>query len=245
MLKLQFSPGRDNSKLRKLSDLTGKRVYSFSLLSGHSCPFANKCRSMAVETDNGRRIMDGPNTEFRCFSASQEVLFTGVYNQRKANFDLLRNFKSVDDLTNCIIASFPEKAEIVRIHVAGDFYSPNYFKAWTNVARSIPSVLFYAYTKSLRYWTKYRDKIPSNLMLTASYGGTDDELIAQHGLRYSQVVAYSHVADSLGLVVDNDDSHAALPEHKNTSFALVVHGTQPAGTEYAKAVAAQRKAVNS
>ena len=51
----------------------GRKVYSLDLLSGYSCPFAEQCLSKAVEVDGKRTIKDGPKTEFRCFSASQEV----------------------------------------------------------------------------------------------------------------------------------------------------------------------------
>ena len=71
--------------------LEGKKVYSFDLLSGFSCPFAKECLSKATENSEGKRtIKDGPHTKFRCFSASQEVQYTGVYNRRKNNFDSLR-----------------------------------------------------------------------------------------------------------------------------------------------------------
>lgn len=248
MGQLRFSPGSANSKLKKLEKLTGRKVYSFSLLSGHSCPFADKCQSRAVEDDNGKRhILDGMHTEFRCFSASQEVMYDGVYRQRRDNFDVVRSIRNLKELTNCIAASVPNKAEIVRVHVAGDFYNPRYFVAWMRAAALFPDKLFYAYTKSLAYWLRHADEVPSNFSLTASYGGLGDELIAKHGLRYSQVVGSEDEAASIGLVVDNDDSHAALPDYRDTSFALVVHGTQPKGGKYSQVVNARRhgKTVNA
>ena len=53
----------------------GRKIYSLDLLSGHSCPFANECLSKAVTVDYSgkRKVVDGPNTKFRCFSASQEA----------------------------------------------------------------------------------------------------------------------------------------------------------------------------
>ena len=58
--------------------LTDKRkIYSLDLLSGYSCPHADECLSKAVVQPNGKRkIKDGKNTKFRCFSASQEVQYT-------------------------------------------------------------------------------------------------------------------------------------------------------------------------
>ena len=73
----------------------GKKVYSFDLLSGHNCPFANECHSRVIVNNEGKKkIQDGPNTLFRCFSASQEVLFTAVYNMRKANSDALHGLSA-------------------------------------------------------------------------------------------------------------------------------------------------------
>ena len=69
--------------------------------------------------------------------------------------------------------SLPKNAGIVRIHVAGDFFSADYMQAWYNVAMSNPTVLFYAYTKSLTYWNNVVNEMPilNNFVLTASYGG--------------------------------------------------------------------------
>jgi hypothetical protein len=37
------------------------------------------------------------------------------------------------------------------------------------------------------------------------------------------------------LEVDHDDSHAAIPDNRNKSFALIIHGTQPAKPKVKKA----------
>src|SRR5262249_54635561 len=39
----------------------------------------------------------------------------------------------------------------VRIHVAGDFFSADYVRAWAAVARACPQTRFYAYTRSWRH----------------------------------------------------------------------------------------------
>jgi len=45
-------------------------------------------------------------------------------------------------------------------------------------------------------------------------------------------------AVDLGLFIDHDDSHAANPTWRDESFALLIHGTQPKGTEAATALKA-------
>ena len=98
---LKFSKANAKTQALKqvpeLQKFLGKRgrktakVYSLDLLSGYSCPFAEKCLSRAIVMSNGKRIIkDGKNTEFRCFSASQEAQYTDTFNLRKHNFDALR-----------------------------------------------------------------------------------------------------------------------------------------------------------
>lgn len=253
-MSVKFSPA--NSKLKNLYGVEslkkwtiGKKIYSFDMLSGHGCPFANECLSKAVEVDGKRKIQDGPNTIYRCFSASQEVLYSNVYNLRKNNFDAMRsiatnvnlsNDEKIDTMSSELQSSTPKKTGIVRIHVGSDFFNPLYFRAWLRVAQVRPDVLFYAYTKSLKYWIENRAEVDrtENFVLTASRGGRLDNLIDKAGLRSSVVVYSVAQAEKLGLEIDHDDSHAADPTKRNQNFALLIHGSQPPGSEAGKAVRA-------
>lgn len=234
---VKFSNGEHNAKLRKLAKKLKAKVYTFSLLSGHTCPYAKECHSKAVQFPDGKwHIQDGPDTLFRCFSASQDVLFPSLREQRIFNTKILDVAAlPMGDMQagNVILNSLPHDAEIVRIHVGGDFKTQSYFDAWCLVANTRPDITFYAYTKSLPFWVKRLDRIPSNLHLTASYGGHRDELIAKHNLRFSKVVFSKTEAKKLGLEIDYDDSHAA---QAGPSFALLLHGTQPKNTPAAAAL---------
>ena len=240
---LKFS--KANAKTQALANdaelaeyLQGNRkIYSLDLLSGWSCPHAKDCLSKAIVQDNGKRkIKDGKDTQFRCFSASQEVQYTNVYNSRKHNFDLLRNLH-FEDMVELLNGSLPKNAGIVRIHVAGDFFSQQYMEAWYTVALLNPKILFYAYTKSLRFWLAINEfPILHNFVLTASYGGTHDHIIDEFNLRSTKVVFSEAEAEELGLAIDHDDSHAAKPSLRDNSFALLIHGTQPAGSEASTAL---------
>lgn len=218
---LKFSPG--NAKL--------KGIPSMSLLSGHACPFANKCYAR-VDLVTGK-IIDGPDTEFRCFSATQENIFPSVRKQRQHNFELLRKLKTKEAMVEVIQQSLPFNVRIIRLHVAGDFFNQTYFDAWTEIARKNPDVIFYAYTKSLQYWVNRIGTLPENFRLTASKGGKLDNLIQEYNLKYAQVVFSNEEAEELGLEVDHDDSHAYGGSDK--SFGLLIHGTQKAGSKASKA----------
>lgn len=222
---LSFQKG--NAKL-------GKQIYTFSLPSGFTCPFAKDCLSKANRVTG--KIQDGPDTQFRCFSASQEAVYPVVRNSRWNNFNIIKEAIANGSLIDTIVSSLPKKATVVRIHVAGDFFSQTYFDAWLEVAKRLPLVTFYAYTKSIDYWIARINDIPSNFKLNASYGGKHDSLIEQYNLKYAKVV-YS-VAEANDLVIDHDDTSAYM---QNNSFALLLHGTQPKGSQAAKALNVLRK----
>ena len=238
-----------NAKLKALYDVpelerwleNNRKVYSFDLLSGWSCPMAKDCLSKVVQLDVGRRIKDGPHTQFRCFSASQEATFPSAYNKRKANFDALKSLQTTYGMAKIISEAMPKNLGICRIHVAGDFFNDKYFWAWRLVAAWNPDRLFYAYTKSLQFWLDARDEIPDNFVLTASRGGRQDHLIDEHNLRESKVVFSEAEADALGYEIDHTDEHAAIPEIRDESFALLIHGVQPKGSEAADAIKQLKK----
>ena len=230
---LKFSPAKSNAKLAAL----GGVVYTFSLPSGWSCPGAKDCLSRSIQDKStGKyKILDGKDTQFRCFSATQEVVYNAVREQRQHNYDLLRKAKTAPNMFKLIKNSLPKKATVIRIHVGGDFFNEDYMKAWAAVAASSPKITFYAYTKSLNYWVNLKEKgqILSNFKLNASKGGKYDHLIAEHNLKYAEVVYTEQEAIDKGLEIDHDDSHAFL---KDTSFALLLHGVQPKGSTAAEAL---------
>ena len=241
-----FSPA--NTKLKKLYNfkalnpwLTSKRkVYSFDLLSGHSCPYAKDCHSKVMETENGLRIVDGKHTQFRCYSASQEAIYRNAYNKRKGNMDSVRGL-SKSKVCNMLLDNTPKNMGVCRIHAAGDFLSPEYFRGWMSYAAKMPDVLFYAYTKCLPYWVNNQEAIPGNVILTASRGGRKDDMIDTHDLRSVEVVFSEKEAKEKGLEIDQDDSHACDPTKRHKSFALLIHGIQPKGSKAGVALQALKR----
>lgn len=219
-LKLTF--GRRNQKLDKLAHILGKPIYSLSLLSGYTCPGAHQCLAKAIQTPEGFRIQNGPEQIYRCYSASQEVLYPNVYKARLKNWTLLREAKTRPKMRDLIISSLPPKADIVRLHVGGDFFCQNYFDSWIDVANLQPMRSIYGYTKALAYWVRRLDQMPQNFRLIASYGGRYDDLIEEYGLPSATVVFSQEEAEERGLLLDFTDERAFRGE----TFGLLVHGTQ-------------------
>ena len=71
---LKFNKAKEQAKLKAIETWLGymPNIYSFSLPSGHTCPFALDCLSKADRITG--KITDGLNTLFRCFQASIEAI---------------------------------------------------------------------------------------------------------------------------------------------------------------------------
>ena len=236
---LTFSKG--NAKL-------GLQTLIFNLPAGKTCPGALFCKSFAVldQLTGKRSIQDGPETIFRCFAASSEVQYDGAFHNRANNLSTVVEYLQIgveyaaEQISVALNNFRTRKTKMVRIHESGDFFSLAYLQAWVKVAEANPTLKFYCYSKSLEIFQQFGlINLPSNFYLTASYGGKWDTLIDQ-GLfpRYAKVFMTEDDAQAAGLEVDHDDSHC----FGDGPFALLVHGTQPKGSDWGKAIRARRAA---
>ena len=233
-----FSP--ENAKTKALRPLArGGQVYSLDLPAGYTCPGAKVCKSRAVPQPGGsRKILDGPQCQFRCFAASAEALRTAVWNKRQRNLAAIRGCRTPHQVCRLLLSHLPGDARIVRLHVSGDFFNRRYLEGVMMAAKRTTHIRWYAYTKSLHLFEGVPMQDPKNgvvfdnFFLTASRGGRYDHLIEGLGLRTAEVVFSETEAQQRGLQIDHTDEHAAQP---GGSFALLIHGVQPRGSEAAKA----------
>lgn len=216
--------GTTNKKLSYLN------VTSFSLPAGYTCPFADICLSKFPRYGKKGDLKD--YGQFRCYSASTEAAYRTVRERRWRNFDLLKG-KSADEIEKLILKSIKEHErtkrgiQILRIHDSGDFFSQNYFDGWLQAAKSRPDIIFYAYTKAIPFWKARKEQIPPNLRLVASRGGKADDQI-EADFREAVIVYNEEAAEEKKLLIDVDEFLAIFGEG---DFALLLHGTQKAGTK--------------
>lgn len=179
-------------------------VYEWNLPTGSTCPFASECKVTVDRTTGKFDVVKGA---YRCYASSAER-FPGVREHRWRNFDFVRAGG---------IPTIPNGCRAIRIHASGDFYNQSYFDMWLELARNNPTVEMWAYTKSLRYWIARINDIPPNLILTASYGGREDHLIEQYGLKNVMVYpSHGHVPPDRP--IDTNDDWARVP---GVNFALL------------------------
>ena len=249
-----------NSKLKALRKTVSAKlnvpiakvkILTLTLPAGWSCPGASECLAFADPVTG--KVWDSPELKFRCFEASAER-YPDVRRQNWHNFNLLRRLNSkysgeysfgaliFDSIKEATKQFKPDDVVIIRIHVGGDFYSTKYLEGWAIALRAtrlpqnepMPMIIGYAYTKSIHHIAKLNLEMPENFVLTASEGGKFDALIESlPGLKKAKVVFSPEQAESEGLEIDHDDSHAVFGKE---SFGLLIHGTQPKGTDSAKAL---------
>ena len=228
--------GNPNSKLKKLIQKLGLVLKTFTLPAGWTCPAAKDCLSRA-NRETGK-ITDGPDTVFRCFAASAEATYPSLRKMVWHNFELIKQTldDGIDALADLICESLPKKFDVMRVHVGGDYFSKKYLQAWIEVAKRNPDKVFYSYSKSLHFFKEFA--LPENLILTASRGGKYDDMIELHGWKEALVVYSEQEAIDKGLEIDHDDTHAAFGKE---NFALLIHGTQPKGSNASIALSAIKK----
>lgn len=247
---LIFSEMANNKKLKQLLPVIYRagydgRTLTVNLPSGplNSCPFAKDCAASPVPMDadgnilprvrwreaTNWKIVNGEHQQFRCYAASLEVVFKGLRENTHHNLDLLQAARKAGGRSG--MAALIERSlkragawdtkSVLRLHSSGEFFTASYLDAWIDVARATPSNRYYAYTKAVGWVVARRDRIPTNLAITMSRGGTQDELISRFNMKESIVVGSEEEAAALGLDVDHDDSHALFGAE---NFALIIHG---------------------
>jgi hypothetical protein len=66
----------------------------------------------------------------------------------------------------------------LRVHDSGDYFSDPYTLAWLRIARAVPDVLIYSYTKEVdRFKRLVEPDPPDNFKWIYSYGGRQDHLL--------------------------------------------------------------------
>lgn len=179
-------------------------VYEWNLPTGTTCPFALECK-VTVDRHTGKfNIKRG---QYKCYAASAER-FPAVRERRWSNFEYVLNGG---------IPDIPKDCRAIRIHASGDFFNQQYFDTWVELAKANSHIEFWAYTKSIGYWVNRLADIPSNFILTASFGGKQDDLIEKHKLK--NVIVYARREDvPKERPVDFNDDFARTP---NINFALL------------------------
>jgi hypothetical protein len=184
------------------SKLKADGIASFNIPPVSTCPARGACEKF-------------------CYATQGQQWMSSGYKRRVAGFKAtLEN----DFVTLMIAELTSERVKILRIHDSGDFYSPQYMLKWFEIARALPNVKFYAYTKQVYLMKKLWSEKPNNIKLIQSLDGKFDAVI-DHSLPHAKIFATIDDLHSSGYVdASESDLPASMPEIVN--IGLVIHGNK-------------------
>lgn len=195
-----------NAKLKKTSKLNNTKIFNFSIpayktKSGKiTCPFAKECVKYCY-------AQKGNYTRFPII----QKLMEKKYNITKQdNFILLMN----EEIKK-------KKAKYIRIHDSGDFYSVKYLQKWVDIAIQNKDVIFYAYTKSIKFFTDNKINKPKNLKIIFSEGSKTDNLINTNKHRHARIFKDVATLLNAGYIDASNNDLKAITDNKKVG--LVYH----------------------
>ena len=138
--------------------------------------------------------------------------------EKKYNISKQDNF--VELMTNEIKK---KKAKYIRIHDSGDFYSIKYLNKWVQIAKDNKKVIFYAYTKSIKFFVDGL-LLPKNFKVIFSEGSKTDKLINIKEHRHARIFMGANAKNDLlnaGYIDASNNDLKAITSNKKVG--LVYH----------------------
>jgi hypothetical protein len=157
-----------NSKIKKTAKHFNVRLYNFSIPAYKSqtgeitCPLAGECVKF-------------------CYAKKGMYKFASKWMELK--FQATKKESFIDDMIKDILS---KKAEFVRVHDSGDYYSKEYLLKWFKIAELLPDVKFYSYTNNINMIKKLKS-IPSNFDFIFSDSGKQSHLINEKTDRHTKI----------------------------------------------------------
>jgi hypothetical protein len=195
-----------NSKLKKTSKELGKRVFNFGIpayktASGKlTCPMADECVKF-------------------CYAKKGAYIWSNV----KPAFERRYEITKQDDFVDVMTAEIRQKkAEYVRIHDSGDFYSRKYLYKWIEIMKQNPEIRFYAYTNMVQLMKEV--ELPGNFDVTFSDSGKQRHLIDKRMDKHTRIFKSKKDLDMEGYTdASKLDLYATKWFNKTNKVGLIYH----------------------
>lgn len=163
-----------NAKIKKTSQVTGKRVYNFNIPAYRGlnneiiCPFAGSCKTF-------------------CYARKGNYAYNSTQMYSQYRYELSKFPSKFRQDINSEIED--KRVEYLRVHDSGDYYSLDYMKLWFQIANDNPNVVFYSYTKSHQMvrLAQRLGIVPDNYVFIFSFGSIQDNLINTDTERHAKI----------------------------------------------------------
>ena len=158
-----------NTKLKKTSKLLGAKVFNFGIPAYKSasgkltCPMALECVKF-------------------CYAKKGAYIWSNVKPAFEKRYELTKTDEFIEKM-NAEIKS--KKADFVRIHDSGDYYSKAYLDKWLKIAIHNPNVKFYSYTNMVEMFKN--TILPNNFDVIYSNSGKQKYMIDRTIDRHTEI----------------------------------------------------------
>ena len=200
-----------NAKLKKTSIENKAKILNFSIPAYKTkngkitCPFAKECVKFCYAQKGN----------YKRFPKIQELM--------EEKYKLSKTNKFISLISEEIIK---KKATHVRIHDSGDFYSIAYLNKWLQIAKENKDVIFYAYTKSIKFFKLSKKSnttflLPKNFKIIFSEGSKTDNLINVAKDRHARIFKDIATLLKAGYIDASNNDLKAITDNKKVG--LVYH----------------------
>ena len=194
-----------NSKIKKTGKHFNVRLFNFSIPAYKSitgkitCPMADAC----IKFCYARKGM------YKMASKWMELKLEATL---KSDFVQVMN-KDIKD----------KKAEYIRIHDSGDYYSKEYLLKWFQIAQDNPDVKFYSYTNNITM-IKNLKSIPINFDFIFSDSGKQNKFIDQKTDRHTKIFDSLEALKKANYTDSSEyDLYATRWHNPSNNVGLVIH----------------------
>lgn len=155
-----------------------------------------------------------------CYARKGAYIWSNVNKAHEERYEFSKTDEFVPSMINEIKR---KKADYVRIHDSGDYYSKAYLNKWLEIMNALPEVRFYSYTNMIDIIQK-ADR-PENFDVIFSDSGKQKHLINQRKHRHTAIFKTSSDLLSAGYVNASEYDLLATKwfSPKNHNIGLVFH----------------------
>lgn len=190
---MKYTISLSNKKLSK------DNIPSFNLPMGKTCICAGQCRKF-------------------CYVKKQYRLYKNVKPSHENNYKFSKSTKFIDLMTQEIkLLQAKNNIKYFRWMSSGDVYSKEYFIKLCKIAKNVPNITFYLYTKSHKLVKSNLRYKPDNFVIIYSLGSKDDRHVdlkrdkhARVFEKHEKIDKSYHVANSSDLIALNNNKIALI-----------------------------------
>ena len=194
-----------NSKIKKTGKHFGVRLFNWTL--------------PAYKSKSGKVIcpMAGACVKF-CYARKGAYIWSNVNKAHEERYE----FSKTDEFVSAMINEIKrKKADYIRVHDSGDYYSPAYMAKWFEIASALPNVKFYSYTNMVDL--VQRSYVPDNFDFIFSDSGKQSHMIDPRVHRHTKIFQIGSDMDGYANASEYDLYATKWFSPDNNKVGLLIH----------------------